>query len=101
MLVWGLGGDHNDFLMLLCIMLGFYLLLLARARAATTAVRLAGDGRVGAAGARALAAPAQENAGIAADAAGAVGRTRPAFARRFAELLVPLSRSSSPPARRS
>ena len=28
-LVWGLGGDHNDFLMLLCIVLGFYLLLLA------------------------------------------------------------------------
>jgi hypothetical protein len=33
-LVWGLGGDHNDFLMLVCIMLGFYLLLLARSRAA-------------------------------------------------------------------
>ncbi len=32
-LVWGLGGDHNDFLMLFFIMLGFYLLLLARARA--------------------------------------------------------------------
>jgi hypothetical protein len=31
-LVWGLGGDHNDFLMLLFIMLAFYLLLLARAR---------------------------------------------------------------------
>jgi hypothetical protein len=29
-LVWGLGGDHNDFLMLFCIMLGFYLLLVAR-----------------------------------------------------------------------
>src|ERR1019366_4863653 len=26
-LVWGLGGDHNDFLMLACIMLGFYLLI--------------------------------------------------------------------------
>jgi hypothetical protein len=34
-LVWGLGGDHNDFLMLLCIMLGFYLLLHARAGAAS------------------------------------------------------------------
>jgi hypothetical protein len=34
-LVWGLGGDHNDFLMLLCIMLGFYLLLRARAGAAS------------------------------------------------------------------
>jgi hypothetical protein len=32
-LVWGLGGDHNDFLMVLFIMLGFYLLLLG-ARAA-------------------------------------------------------------------
>jgi hypothetical protein len=31
-LVWGLGGDHNDFLMLFCIALGFYLLLLARQR---------------------------------------------------------------------
>jgi hypothetical protein len=36
-LVWGLGGDHNDFLMVVCIMLGFYLLLLARARAAGAA----------------------------------------------------------------
>jgi hypothetical protein len=34
-LVWGLGGDHNDFLMLLCIMLGFYLLLHARSGAAS------------------------------------------------------------------
>ncbi len=32
-LVWGLGGDHNDFLMVVCIMLSFYLLLLARSRA--------------------------------------------------------------------
>jgi hypothetical protein len=31
--VWGLGGDHNDFLMMFFIVLGFYLLLLARARA--------------------------------------------------------------------
>ncbi len=29
-LVWGLGGDHNDFLMLFFIVLAFYLLLLAR-----------------------------------------------------------------------
>jgi hypothetical protein len=34
-LVWGLGGDHNDFLMVFFIMLGFYLLLLARERTAT------------------------------------------------------------------
>ena len=32
-LVWGLGGDHNDFLMMLFIVLGFYLLLVGRARA--------------------------------------------------------------------
>ena len=31
-LVWGLGGDHNDFLMVFFIVLGFYLLLLTRAR---------------------------------------------------------------------
>jgi hypothetical protein len=31
-LVWGLGGDHNDFLMLFLIVLGFYLLLGMRAR---------------------------------------------------------------------
>jgi len=29
-LVWGLGGDHNDFLMLFFIVLGFYLLLRGR-----------------------------------------------------------------------
>jgi alpha-1,6-mannosyltransferase len=29
-LVWGLGGDHNDFLMVFFIMLAFYLLLVAR-----------------------------------------------------------------------
>jgi hypothetical protein len=29
-LVWGLGGDHNDFLMVFSIVLGFYLLLRAR-----------------------------------------------------------------------
>jgi hypothetical protein len=30
-LVWGLGGDHNDFLIVFAIVLGFYLLLRARA----------------------------------------------------------------------
>ncbi len=30
-LVWGLGGDHNDFLMVFCIVLGFWLLLRAGA----------------------------------------------------------------------
>jgi hypothetical protein len=31
-LVWGLGGDHNDFLMMFFILLGFYLLLRIRER---------------------------------------------------------------------
>jgi hypothetical protein len=31
-LVWGLGGDHNDFLMVFFIVLGFYLLLRTRVR---------------------------------------------------------------------
>jgi hypothetical protein len=30
-LVWGLGGDHNDFIMVFLIVLGFYLLLRAKA----------------------------------------------------------------------
>ncbi len=32
-LLWGLGGDHNDFLMIFFIVLGFYLLVLAQTRA--------------------------------------------------------------------
>jgi hypothetical protein len=35
-LVWGLGGDHNDFLMMFFIVLAFYLLLLARDRVGAT-----------------------------------------------------------------
>lgn len=31
-LVWGLGGDHNDFLMMLCVVGALYLLTLARVR---------------------------------------------------------------------
>jgi hypothetical protein len=33
-LVWGLGGDHNDFLMVFLIVLGFYLMLTAQAAGA-------------------------------------------------------------------
>jgi hypothetical protein len=40
-LVWGLGGDHNDFLMLFLILLGFYLLLRTRERAAEQKLRRA------------------------------------------------------------
>jgi hypothetical protein len=46
-LVWGLGGDHNDFLMVFCIMLGFYLLLRARGQDADGATASdAGIGRL-------------------------------------------------------
>jgi hypothetical protein len=41
-LVWGLGGDHNDFLTMLLIVLGFYLLLRGRAAAAGTPATAAG-----------------------------------------------------------
>ena len=40
-LIWGLGGEHNDFLMMFFIMLCFYLLL--RARAAAQAARAGTD----------------------------------------------------------
>jgi hypothetical protein len=48
-LVWGLGGDHNDFLMVFFIVLAFYLLLLTRDRLAkgkpaTAAMADAGGG---------------------------------------------------------
>ena len=41
-LVWGLGGDHNDFLMMFLIVLGVLLLLIARARDGERAVGTAG-----------------------------------------------------------
>jgi hypothetical protein len=45
-LVWGLGGDHNDFIMVFCIMLGFYLLLRAGAsEAGPSSAEHAGGGR--------------------------------------------------------
>jgi hypothetical protein len=34
-LVWGLGGDHNDFIMMFLLVLGFYLLLRARTQGLT------------------------------------------------------------------
>ncbi|HST55712.1 MAG TPA: hypothetical protein VLJ42_07440 [Solirubrobacteraceae bacterium] len=40
-LVWGLGGDHNDFVMVLFIVLGFYLLLRAGAERGRGAAALA------------------------------------------------------------
>ncbi len=43
-LVWGLGGDHNDFLMVFFIMLGFYLLLLAHSRESAPGTAAAAGG---------------------------------------------------------
>jgi hypothetical protein len=40
-LVWGLGGDHNDFIMMFLVMLGFYLLLLGRGAEAASLRRRA------------------------------------------------------------
>lgn len=54
-LVWGLGGDHNDFLMLLGIMLGFYLLL--RAHGGVVAVEADDPPGVRRAGLRGLVLP--------------------------------------------
>ncbi len=50
-LVWGLGGDHNDFFMMFCITLAFYLLLRARAPGISPGVGVASEAmpdRVGA-----------------------------------------------------
>ncbi|TML00082.1 MAG: hypothetical protein E6G34_00865 [Actinobacteria bacterium] len=78
-LVWGLGGDHNDFLMLFFIVLALLLLLLsARARqdAARTAPRAAGAVHL---------PPAQggREASVAREARSALGT---AIRRRLAEL---------------
>jgi hypothetical protein len=45
-LIWGLGGDHNDFLMMFCVVLGFYLLL--RAGCMPSMLRRGGAARRGA-----------------------------------------------------
>jgi hypothetical protein len=47
-LVWGLGGDHNDFLMIFFLVLGFWLLLRANAMRVGRRARPAPDGVVGA-----------------------------------------------------
>ena len=80
-LVWGLGGDHNDFLMVMLIVLGFYLMLTARAAG--------GKGRAGhtegAAGQSQ--SPAQETTVLPSSA---LGRQASASAR-LREWLLPLS----------
>jgi hypothetical protein len=65
-LVWGLGGDHNDFLMVFFIVLGFYLLLRARGRGDARAVLDTHAGVNTHAGVETSAAPG----GVAPDAAG-------------------------------
>ena len=47
-IVWGLGGDHNDFLMVFAIVLGFYLLLRARAAGAPSSTEDGSDARASA-----------------------------------------------------
>ena len=43
-LVWGLGGDHNDFLMTFCLVLGFWLLLRANSMRVGKRAKPAPDG---------------------------------------------------------
>ncbi len=106
-LVWGLGGDHNDFLMVLCIVLGFYLLLRGgaigagepRAAAAGGAPRTRERGERG--GARSVAGQslssqsdsAQRDAGAhpAADVVPTVVHSPASWRQRVAGWLWPLS----------
>jgi hypothetical protein len=92
-LVWGLGGDHNDFLMVFFIMLGFYLLLLAHDSVAGSQAAAGEAGAAGQAGERGEAGEA-EGAGRAGEGGGAsaspgvIGRVRSLPVR---EWLLPLS----------
>ncbi len=60
-LVWGLGGDHNDFLMVMLITLGFYLLLLG-ARAGVSSAASNGSAASDGSGARERSAAADQGA---------------------------------------
>jgi hypothetical protein len=69
-LVWGLGGDHNDFLMVFFIVLGFYLMLLAQRRergqaGASEDARATAQGEVAVDG-RAQASPERRPPGLSA-----------------------------------
>ena len=86
-LVWGVGGDHNDCLMVFCIMLGFYLLLKARANG------IAGDAGRGeqapaADGGLARSAPHGLAASVRTAWGAVVGEIR---SRSLREWLLPLS----------
>ena len=64
-LIWGLGGDHNDFLMMFLIVLAFYLLLRARSlRAPARAVAEAVTLRIPAGASEALAIAQGSGGGI-------------------------------------
>jgi hypothetical protein len=80
-LVWGLGGDHNDFLMVFAIVLGFYLFLLARSRGATGAV----DGTLAEPGAESVPEDAATNGASVRSPA------KSALAARIGSWLWPLS----------
>ncbi len=89
-LVWGLGGDHNDFLIVFAIVLGFYLLLRARAAGAPSA---AGDARVAERGGGTAGLPDAQIVGRAAGAKASSAEPRAAttLSARIAGWLWPLS----------
>jgi hypothetical protein len=62
-LIWGLGGDHNDFLMMFCVVLGFYLLLRAGCMPGAVGRDSAAQGRGGSNGIEADAARAGRDFG--------------------------------------
>ncbi|HTZ86791.1 MAG TPA: hypothetical protein VMB05_08995 [Solirubrobacteraceae bacterium] len=95
-LVWGLGGDHNDFLMVFLIVLGFYLLLKARERMSAALPEATEPGSAGSAEAATAAGSAQ--APTAAGSAQAPAAAEPESARavpplreRLREWLLPVS----------
>jgi hypothetical protein len=80
-LVWGLGGDHNDFFTIFLVMLGFYLLLRARAASLPGTSALVGLVR-----ARALRLPP----GAALDAGAGAAFVLAAGLKAAAGILIPI-----------
>jgi hypothetical protein len=90
-LIWGLGGDHNDFLTIFLVVLGFYLLLRARAAA------LVGDASTQrlSRGASSLRAPRRTSSlrvprGIALDLAAGVCLVAATGLKASAGILIPI-----------